>query len=43
MKKIIAAFDNGDILQGQPISYFYNYVNTDEEKHRRKRNKLYGI
>lgn len=23
--------DNGDILQGQPISYFYNYVNTDEE------------
>ena len=22
--------DNGDILQGQPTNYFYNYVNTDD-------------
>ncbi len=24
-------FDNGDILQGQPTCYYYNYVNTDLE------------
>lgn len=24
-------FENGDILQGQPTCYFYNYINTKEE------------
>lgn len=24
----VLLFDNGDILQGQPTSYYYNYVNT---------------
>jgi len=26
----VILLDNGDILQGQPISYYYNYENTDE-------------
>ncbi len=27
----VILLDNGDILQGQPTCYFYNYVNTQEE------------
>lgn len=27
----VCLLDNGDILQGQPISYYYNYVRTDRE------------
>ncbi len=27
----VCLLDNGDILQGQPISYYYDYVRTDEE------------
>ena len=26
----VILLDNGDILQGQPTCYYYNYVNTDE-------------
>lgn len=26
----VILLDNGDILQGQPISYFYNYVKTED-------------
>ena len=25
----VIALDNGDILQGQPICYYYNFVRTD--------------
>ena len=27
----VLLLDNGDILQGQPICYFYNYINTKDE------------
>ena len=27
----VVLLDNGDILQGRPLSYYYNYVATDKE------------
>ena len=30
-KGSVILLDNGDILQGQPTCYFYNYVNTEKE------------
>ena len=28
-KQNVLLFDNGDILQGQPTSYYYNYIDTN--------------
>lgn len=30
-KDHVLLFENGDLLQGQPIAYYYNYIATDKE------------
>ena len=35
--------DNGDILQGQPTAYYYNYIDTTATHLCRRNDELYGL